>query len=501
MAAPAIAELLLRLGPLDRALRAAIAHRARSASRVRAGATQLFVSDEQAIALLEGLCDGDQAQSAWALEPKETASLILLREEADGLGIELPLDTLARLLDLDPFEVGCVLACAAPELDAGYERLYGYVVDDLNRAYPTVELLLALAGGTVADRIELHGVVGPFGVLRRHGVLVAARDAPTGLRQELRLASGLFEFLRGDEIELRSIIGDVAEVPVPERVEVPAGADGRKVRRVGVALRQGTVSVVGVFGRDAATRERVMLAAACAAGMPLRRLDARRLVAGGIDGARVASEALLVASALGALLWIEVDALEDEGAAAAGEALAQSLRTSRVPLLLSAEAPWRPSAVVAARAYAEIELEAPTYAERRELWRTALPELDAGVAADLAARYPVGVPEAHAAAAMARVASAVSANGHALEELVADACSTVARRHTYRFATVIRPRHAPDDLVLPEALHLQVREIASFYRTWPRISEVWGLGRLRRVRGFAPSSPATPAPARPWRPR
>ena len=59
-------------------------------------------------------------------------------------GVELRLDRLAALFALSPLEVDILLLCLAPEVDLRYERLFGYLQDDITKKRPSVDLALNL---------------------------------------------------------------------------------------------------------------------------------------------------------------------------------------------------------------------------------------------------------------------------------------------------------------------------------------------------------------------
>ena len=54
------------------------------------------------------------------------------------------LETLTRLFHLTEFDLDCLLIALAPELDSRYERLYGYLQDDITKRWPSVDLILNL---------------------------------------------------------------------------------------------------------------------------------------------------------------------------------------------------------------------------------------------------------------------------------------------------------------------------------------------------------------------
>ncbi|HKX30770.1 MAG TPA: ATP-binding protein [Blastocatellia bacterium] len=488
---PAIEHLLLRLRPLNRALRAAVERQGRMAARLfRPDVTPLCVTEEQVQTLLGDVDRLHETQGADGRPALLTAGEQLaereLRERCAAAQLVLPLDRLARALDLTPFEEEAVLLCAAVELDRSYERIYAYILDDLNRRYPCIELLCSLTAETVTERCERRREVGRFGKLRRTGVLQPYGEPATELRQELRLASGLFAFLTGAIGDPTSHFRDPAEVAVPttsEEIELLSGVDPALIVRSGQALREGHVEILGVWGDRHSCLSEAAVAIASLTGWPLRRWSpAGKTLQHNVLGPSL-NDAVQTAAALGALLWIDTDALTEPGSEPLRDfnaVVGDQLTGSRTPVILTGTRPWRPTALLEARSYAEIELDTPGYATRQTMWERALPDLSRQQREDLAARFRVRTSELRAVARVARAAARLSSNGHSAEigDRIEQACAAVTRKFGHQFATVINPRRGPDDLILPPELHKQVLEVAQFYRSWPRIAEGWGFGRL-----------------------
>ncbi len=468
---PALAarDLLTALRTVRRALGAAVQRRAARSSRVHPpGSPELWLSGEQALGLLDEVDSPPEDGRLWLTPtPAEEADRVVLRERAAAAGITLPLDRLIAELELDALEVGWLLTCAAPEIDSTFGRLFGFVLDDLTRSRPCVELLVALSGAGYSG-LTLRAGLGPFGTLRRCRLLEAVGESVLEFRQELRLTRPALRLLLGQAVD-PAAFRDPDEVQVAPSERVPAGADAARVRRLGAALRDGRLAVAGIWGGDPITRERAAAAAAAAGRLPLRRFQAE------LDSAALV-HALAAAAALGAALLVELDGTREVDSERL-DGLERALAATSVRLILAARDPWRPRSVLALRSYAEVQLEPPTYAARRRMWSDAMPELTTASTSDLAARYLVGAAEARAAVMTARAEAAVRGNGAGPTELVAPACAMVSRRRSYRFATLMAPRRTLEDLVLPDVLHAQVREIASFYRDWQWVSEDWGLAR------------------------
>ena len=82
------------------------------------------------------------------------------------------LSALAYLFDLDPLETEIVLICLAPDIDLRYERLYGYLQDDVTRRRPTTDLVAKLLGdGTPASSANVRALLTPSARLMQNTLL------------------------------------------------------------------------------------------------------------------------------------------------------------------------------------------------------------------------------------------------------------------------------------------------------------------------------------------
>lgn len=453
-------HLALRLRLLNRVLAHAVERQSRLAARLtRPELTQMCITDEQVRRLIgdadERLCERVHAQPAAA---EDVALEKALRTDAAGAGIELPLDALSNAHDLSPFEEQALLLCAAMDIDSGYERIYGYLLDDMNRRNACVELLCLLGGGALAERMANQRALSAHGILRRSGMLRAWDEASSELRQELRLGSGVLDCLCGE--------GAAQAFRDPAQVVIGAADASPPVMRLGQALRNGDAAIVGVWGPARSNHADTVHGLALAAGMPLRRWTGD------------AAAALDTAAALGAIVWISMDPLADQ---ARRQQLAAMLAASTVPVILSGIDAWRPVSLLAERAYAELRIDAPDFGARELLWKAALPDAAPARLSELAGRYRVGALEVRATMLTARSAAGMAADAAGAH--VDEACSAVLRPSGQRLVTLVEPRRGPQDLILSPALHRQVMEVADFFRAWPGVAGPWGFGKLGSGRG------------------
>jgi hypothetical protein len=469
-------HLLLRLRPLNRALRYAVERQSEEAALLdRPDLTPYCIPDEQVRLLLDRV-ERLAVDVAVKAAPIELTDLELSAERAlrENAGTTLPLDELERTLDLTALEQAAVLLCAAPEWDRGYERIYAYILDDLNRRTPCVELLCTVLALSTLDRLTLPPTFGPAGRLRRLGLLRPWGEAPTEVRQELRCAPGLVEFLTGAPVDLNTIAHDNGAMDRWVSLPPSPHIDAARVQQVGHAVLAGTVNLVGVWGPRSAGVFEVARSVAHAAGLLMRRVPPQALATA--DAGKAVSLALRTSSATQAMLWIPTDGL---GESVYGQQVIDVLAHTSAPVCLSGTEPWRPSEVLAGRQYAEIPLDQPGYRDRVVMWSTALPGLDRSRAEGLAARYRLSNDEVRTVGALARAEAQVAGNGGAgdFDAAVERAAAAVTYRLGDGLARPVAPRRSAGDLVLPAAQQRQVAEVAAACLAWPRVAEAWGFGR------------------------
>src|SRR5262245_60909459 len=273
----ALEHLILRLRPINRALRAAVRNQQIAASRLaQPGVSALCVTDTQVELLLDQV-EINQSGSALpglpaSLLPEEQLAEEEVLQQAEAFSSALPLKLLEKDLGFTAFELEAILLCAAPELDGTYEHIFGFVLDDLNRRFPCVELLCALTAGSLEEILERRRVLSSFERLRRCGFLQTTGEAATELRQELRLAPGVFDFLAGVETDVARLFSDRAQVCSLSSSVLPAQVSQDQFNHLCDALRQGAVTTVGIWGPRQNGTEEFLFAVCDVLQRPLRRL-------------------------------------------------------------------------------------------------------------------------------------------------------------------------------------------------------------------------------------
>ena len=152
-------HLLLRLRTINGALVRAVARQAAATAKLaRPDLGALCVTDEQVHGLLDELSAmDDESQPAADPHPEDAAAELALRHLSfDGL----PFDILTRVHSLAPTEQDALLLCTAAEVDRRYEKVFAYILDDLDRRQPGVELICTVLARDAERRLALRRELG-----------------------------------------------------------------------------------------------------------------------------------------------------------------------------------------------------------------------------------------------------------------------------------------------------------------------------------------------------
>ena len=488
----AIEHLLIRLRGLNRALHAAVEAQRTAAERfARPGLSSLCVTDEHVHALLDDVDalvahgNGLTTTTETNLTDQELNVEQQLRTYAEEQGYRLPFDVLSESLDLNAEELVALLVCAAPEVSPAYSRIYGYILDDLNRQQPCVELICLLAASTAPERLTLRRELGRYGRLRLSGLLQPLAEASVEARQELRVHPAGLHFLLGGPCDTASLFRDRDEVILPEELELPPDVERATMERLSRLITDQQVTLVGVWGARHCNKEDLVFALAAESGIRLRRFQ----FPAGTNQAEIGqsiNQSIQTASALGAMLWVETDGVQTPEHEGIRNVLVEALAVSNVPVVLTGTHPWRPVRLLESRRYTEFELVTPGFQTRKQMWLQTLPEVVDPQAGNLAARFRLSGTEMRAAVQLARTNVALNTNGHRAElfQHLETACSTVTRKRSDHFATFVKPKRTAEDLILRDDVHKQVLEIAYFFRASALVDEEWGFGRLAQGGGI-----------------
>jgi len=386
---------------------------------------------------------------------------------------------LVRVFALSELDLVIVCLLAAPELDHELERAFAYARDDFTRKRDdigSIARLIAAGDAPTVDRVLLR--FADAAPLRRLGVVTLgpAGDLPATMRSA-RLADRIVGFLRGhDNVdELVHGLVRVREL-APRRADVVM--DPERVQQISRALDDphGAPRVL-LAGPECAGRGLIAEALLGERGRSSVRIDLAGIVAEGRITDRVAAALREAALRDAAAIIDGGTAIDRDVPRAVVHAIADGTAELAVPVVFafSGHPSWLIEAVPA---LIEIDVPAPMFRERLELWRRAL--AGAAIATDdlevVASRY--AFTGATIARAAHRAVQAARLRDPEQPQVTLDDLGDSARlMFSHRLGAMaqrIPIGFSWSDLVLPRDTQEAVREVVRFARYRSFLLEDWG---------------------------
>ena len=442
-------DVLAALDGLERRVERAVDDRRHAAPRATDDPLRgLYLTDDDVRAVLD-----DRRPLPFDPVPPEAAG-----DDSDGHGAVLA--AFAARTGLTRLDVEILLVALAPDLDPRFERLYGYLHDDVTRRRASIGLALRLAGAELSvasarARLDLDAPLVQAGLVE-----IDEPDRPW-------LGRGL----RVPDVVTAALLGDARPDPLLALFAFEAvSLDATWVTELAAALAAG-VELVHLHERSGGPGRHGAVAALEGLGRRVVALDLTRL--GATDDAvalvKAARRSALLADA--ALVAGPVDDLAERHPAALRALLAEPL-TAIISSAARLEPAW------SSRAALVLEPPPLTQRERAALWRSRItvatePGLDPG---EVTAAFRLG-PEHIARGAAAAQLRAV----HAGRPVRADDLHAGARTQNspglQRLSRRIEPSATWDDLILPAEATMLLHEVTARIRHREHVLDGWGLRR------------------------
>lgn len=471
---PSLHHLLGRLGVVEDRVRAAVAARRAVDPDADDAFRGLYVSDAYADRLLSGAAGG-------GLSDDGVPRLAQVEAEADvaeAHGSEVRLRQLGRTLALDALDVEILLIALAVDLDARFEKLYGYLNDDVSRRRATIGLCLELCG-IPAISAEARARFGEQGALVAGGILVVEEGERPFLTRSLRVPDRVAGHLLGDDCVdplLAPLI--VASRGLTAADSADPGADGRGATALDVpgadslaaAIRSGAHFLYVRDERGASARSLAH------AALRLARVDGRVLSLDLRDTAPSAVPDIVQSALREALLTDSALVLGPiEALVPANTRAVERLAAAGPCVILCGDSRWDPAW---SRSFPlTFEASPQTDAGRSASWAATLNgRLAEGLdVARETSQFRLSPEQASRAAELAALRAAAAGTPIGARDL-AEACREQNSTGLGRLARRIEPSAGWDRLILPSEQLRQLHEVANRARFRRRVLDEWGLG-------------------------
>ena len=386
------------------------------------------------------------------------------------------LRTVAELAGLDQLECAVLLLVAAPALDGAFTVAYAQLQGDWGRGRATLQLALAMEVEDVDARLMAIDLLMPERRLRALRLIDAEADTREPLlTRGLSVDERMADYLRGvNRIDARveRMLARLPAAPASDSA-TRAGLDAAALIAAQSA-RWATVNFIGRIGRGA---EQAAQVACDDLHLTPLLLDVSRLAA--LSSAdRSELLALLGREALLAGVALIIDTRNIQNPSEQASVVDELIANVAATLFIVSAERWPTD-----RGVATVRVTSPSRDEQRQLWRAAMnggaqqieSEIDA-----IVQQFDLGGPA---------ISDIVERASHAGSPISAaslwSACREQSGMVLDELACRLSPCYGWDDIVLPDDVRAQLRELAGQVRQRGRVYDRWGFGaQLARGRGI-----------------
>lgn len=405
-------------------------------------------------------------------------------------GITLRLDQLQQIYQLSTIELDILLIALAPEIDLRYERLFGYLQDDITKRRPSVDLALNLLSASFAAKLSSRSHFTHQAPLIRHRIVQLFDDPsqphPPLLSRYLKVDERVVDYLF-DIDTVATTLSPYVEVVIPEKalnnLLLPNEIKVRLAQLLHYQQAAATAQLLyfqGPYGVGKATTA----AALCQQlGKKLLVVAGERLLES-TESAFAPMVQLIVREAIlqhAVIYWTGFDDLLRDERQPWCQLLIDALAEQPTLSILAGNTSWEPKDLQRPIAFVRIEFPRFSSAERRHFWPLSLngntaDEVDFGV---LAAKFRFSPGQIRDAAVTAQnLARWRDPTGAQITMADLYAASRLqSNRKLAELARKITPHYTWSDIVLPPDRMRQLHEIVNQVKYRSKVYDEWGFDR------------------------
>jgi len=401
---------------------------------------------------------------------------LLTLPELDFENQDNPFSRLVASFGLSTLDSIILLLTLAPEFDLRYERIYAYLQDDVSQRHPTVNLMMNLLGGSVAQRFAIWQRLSAEMPLRKHRLITCVADASrpqsSFLSYQIRVDHRITGYLLGED-HIDSRLVHAVKIQQPDStLWLPQVAEPLQAAMpyAPIIYMQGGVEMGQL---------ETALALCASQNLPLVQIDMTVLAAKETpleDNLRLALREGYLSN--GAIFI-------DHWESALGEirmpspAVWESLLAYPQTVFISARGEWEPVDINRERRMLRMSFNIPDYRERYGVWEEAISKYETAL-------QPQDIEETSAKFGFTR--SQIIRAVHTALDLAQSRGDLVQKADLYAGAQAhanlqlgtlakrIVPRFGWDDLILPPEQITQLREMSLRLRYSHVVQQEWGFG-------------------------
>lgn len=409
-----------------------------------------------------------------------------LEHEAQQQGIDLRLHRIQRLLGLSVDDMELLIVALAPAIDRRYERIFGYLQDDVTKRRPTVNLALNLFGENWPRRTALLERLSDDAPLITQQIINLVHDPSDShalfSNYMLKIDYQIVRYLQGiDSIPKNWQSFLTSKIDAPSRLEDLILDEASKAR-----LFRNYADHLPIFylhGQYGSGRKSVAVALAFQYGLQFLSINLYTVQQLGQD-LNIVKLFFREGRLRGALLYIAGwETIWDDDHEIPTWLWHELLSYPYIVVLSSAKE-WEPRGTTRSRLIVRQEMGIPEYTDRVQHWQRHM-HTDHLNIAELAYKFKLTAGQIRDAVYGAYdIAYGEGRQQPELSDLYRSSRSQSSRRLT-SLAVKIKPRYTWDNIVLPNSRVQQLREICDQVQHAVRVYDEWGFkGRAAGTHGL-----------------
>lgn len=399
-------------------------------------------------------------------------------------GTELRLEWLGDRFALTSLDKDILLFCLLPELDLKYERLFGYIQDDVTKRRPTVALALDLLCTSFEDRLAGRQSLSRHAPLIKYQLISLHDDTPGKhaplLAKSLKLDDRIRDYLLGfDEIDV-NLLSFVYRIAPQRGLEDIILADNIRTRLVHLtdAHKDGSHLIWYFYGPEGTGKRSTAEALCHRLGTGLLIADVKLMPQVSLPFETITRLLCREAMLQDAIIyWKDFDTLLDDDSSLQLRTAMAEIGQNPGLVFLSGGRVWDARHSWGSKLFIPVEFPIPDYGQRQHLWLTFLDgEAKAAEPAvgSLAGKFQLSGGQILEAASLARNLALWRDGGRVTGDDLHRACRLVSNQKLIQLARKVKPRYIWADIVLPKDQLGQLREICNYVKYHQLVYGEWG---------------------------
>ena len=452
----------------------------------------LFITEKEIDHILQNSLFESEINSHSSLELEEIETLThrinIKKIESIKNGQALRLPFLSDIFHLNSFEVDVLLICLVSELKLPYEQIYSYLQNDLTKKRPTVDLVIKLLFQNVEERIKARMNFSPSSPLLENHLIHLSNngndDHSTLLSRSIKVDERIISFLlEFDEIDpgIKNFSTIINSKRTIEDLILPEN-DTVLIDKIKWYFQTNNPQIFFLAGPYGTGKKTVAEIVSSEFDMPLLIVDSNVLLEDGsyemLD--LVLREALLQ----NASIYFEgFDAVvKDTNSKVSSLSIIKKMDQFPNWIFLSGEQSWEPPCVFNNHGFISLDIPLPDAKKRKILWEAFLDGYDLSGEVDLdeiSSKFKFSGGQIKDAIFTA-VQIAKSRSDDDLALSLSDlyrGCKAQSNQKLSSMAKKIEPRYTWEEIILPNDIKEQLKEISGHVTYRETVYSDWGFDR------------------------